>query len=232
MRAPALALAALLAASACAVDDEDREGLAAIGAFGQTVRDRLAGEAPASPEIDRALLARAGITERFLLVRLESGVTAGLTPIAANRGRLVWSTEDDVTITARGGIVAATRGLGGDLLSAGTEPLLLALAGGRGARYRRTLRRLDGLGRILVQPYDCTLTLGPMETVAVLGRAHATRRSTEECRPLADAPEGTPANVAPEPFVNVYNVGDGTIWTSRQYVGPAVGHLVMERVLE
>ena len=232
MRRAALVLAALLGAASCAVDEEERQGIAAVGSFGEAVRQRVLGREPPVADIDRADLAAAGVTERFMIVRLESGASAGMAPIAANRGRLVWSTEDDITITARGGIVAATRGLGGDLLSAETDPLLLALAEGRGDRYRRTLRRLDGLDQILVQPYDCTLTLGPSEVVAVLGRAHPTRRSTEACRPVGESPEGTPAAYRPEPFTNVYNVGDGTIWTSRQYVGPTVGHVVLERVLE
>jgi hypothetical protein len=232
-RALALALAALLGACT-AGEGPDDQGPSAARSMGEAVRARLGlAEPDDAPRIDRALLARAGITERFLLVTLESGTTAGLTPIAANRGRLVWSTEDNITLTGRGGILSATRGLGGDLLSAETEPLLFALAEGRGARYRRTLRRLDGLDRILVQPYDCVLSTGPRERVVVLGRAHDTLRSTERCRPIGDdAPEGTPDLLRPEPFTNVYNVGDGTIWTSRQYVGRAVGHLTMERVLE
>lgn len=232
-RAAALALAALTALGACSPGGSPVPGPGGLMSMGRDVRERLGlASAPEAPEIDRARLERAGVTERFLLVRLESGAVAGMTPIAANRGRLVWATEDDVTFTARGGIVVATRGLGGDLLSAESEPLLFALAEGRSERYRRVLRRLDGLDQILVQPYDCELTLGPEETVVVLGRAHETRRSTERCRPQGGAPEGTPWYLRPEPFVNVYNVGDGTIWYSRQYVGPAVGHLTLERVLE
>ena len=235
MRPRALAaVLALLAAGACSWPPGPEDGLPGPREVLSTVRAGvgLPGRAPEGPPITRARLAELGITERFLLVRLETGATAGLVPAAANRGRLVWTTEDDVSLTGRGGIVVATRGLGGDLLSAESDALLPALAQGRPAAYRRTLRRLDGLGRILVQPYDCRLTTGPRETVVVLGRAHPTLRSTERCESLAAAPEGTPRSLAPEPFVNVYNVGDGTIWTSRQYVGPAVGYLELERVLE
>lgn len=232
-RAVVLALG-LLATAGCSVPPSEEDGLPGPGELLASVRAGVTGSArtQAPPQITRARLAELGITERFLLVRLETGAEAGLVPIAANRGRFVWSSEDDVTLTGRGGIIVATRGLGGDLLSAESDSLLQALAQGRSAAYRRTLRRLDGLGQILVQPHDCRLTIGPRETVVVLGRAHDTLRSTERCEPLAGSPAGTPPEFGPEPFVNTYNVGDGTIWVSRQYVGPAAGYLSLERVLE
>ena len=232
----ALALAAGLAACSGGTDDlgrQDAGGVGAIrvvGALGEAVRARRAGPAPFT--VTRAQLAAAGIAQPFLVARLESGVTAGLFPATSNRGFIVWATEDGITLTARGGVLAATRGLGGDLLSAETEPLVLALAAGREARYRRVLRRLDGEGTILRQPYDCALATGPREVVSVLGRRHETLRSTETCRPVGPFDRETPAAYAPAPFVNTYNVGDGTIWLSRQWVSPSVGSLRLERVTE
>ena len=241
MRAPArtaaaLALAAVLGACSGGTGELGREsagGVSALqvaGQLGQALRRRRADPAPFT--VTRAQLAQAGITQPFLVARLESGVTAGLFPAASNRGFLIWQTEDGIQIIGRGGVVAGTRGLGGDLLTAETEPLVRALAAGRGGRYRRVLRRLDGEGRILRQAYDCALELGPAEVVTVLGRRHETRLSTETCRPVVPADPELPAAYRPEPFVNTYNVGDGTIWLSRQWVGPAIGHLRLERVIE
>ena len=232
--AAALLLGAALAA--CGQTDpgsgdlRDGGGLAAIadlarGRFGQAVE-------PAPFTVTRAQLAAAGITQPFLVARLESGVTAGLFPAASNRGAIVWETEDGIALTGRGDVIVSTRGLGGDLLSAETEDTVRNLAAGRGGRYRRTLRRIDGLGAILRQDYDCTLVVGGAEVVTVLGRAHATRLSTETCRPLGTTVPTTAANDVPEPFVNEYYVGDGTIWVSRQWIGPAVGYLRLERVIE
>jgi hypothetical protein len=234
--ASALALAGALAAcsgGSANIEQEEAGGASALqvaGLLGQALRQRRA--EPETFSLTRADLATAGFTQPLLLARLESGVTAGLTPAASNRGYITWQTQDGIALIGRGDVLAGTRGLGADLLSAETEPVLLALAAGRGDRYRRALRRLDGEGRILVQDYRCELTLGPAETVVVLGRAHATRRSTETCRPVAESDPETPAAYRAEPFVNTYNVGDGTIWRSRQWIGPAVGYLVLERVIE
>ncbi len=234
--AMALALLALLGACSGGTGELGRgqvgglTSLRVVGLVGDSLRARRAGPTPFT--LTRAQLAEAGITQPFLVARLPGGETAGLLPAAVNRGRIVWATEDGITLTGRGGVLVSTQGLGGDLLSAETEPLVRALAAGRGARYRRVLRRLDGEGLILRQPYDCALALGPREAVTVLGLRHDTRRSTETCRPALPSAPATPAAYAAVPFVNTYNVGDGTIWVSRQWVGPAVGSLRLERVIE
>lgn len=234
--AAALATCALLGACSGGTGDLAREpasGMSVLRVAGQLGYALRRGRAEPAPfTVTRAQLAAAGVTQPFLVARLESGVTAGLFPAAANRGHIVWATEDGITLTDRGGVLVATRGLGGDLLSAESEPLVLALAAGRGDRYRRVLRRLDGEGLIARQAYDCALSLGPAETVTVLGRAHATRRSTERCQPLNAPDPLAGAATAALPFTNDYWVGDGTIWVSRQYVGPAVGSLLLERVIE
>ena len=234
-RATALGLALALGACSGGTGELNRSGagltsVRVVGLLRDNLRARREGPAPFT--LTRAQLAAAGITQPVLLARLPSGEAAGLVPAASNRGRIVWATEDGITLTGRGGVLAATRGLGGDLLSAETEPVVLALAAGREARYRRVLRRLDGEGLILRQPYDCALRLGPREVVSVLGRRHDTRLSTETCRPVVPTDPETPAAYAAVPFTNTYNVGDGTIWVSRQWVGPSVGSLRLERVIE
>lgn len=235
-KAGALALAGTLAACSGGtggIEQEEAGGASVVrvaGLLGQTLRQRRAEPEPFS--LTREQLTAAGFAQPLLVARLESGVTAGLTPAASNRGFITWQTQDGIALIGRGDVLAGTRGLGADLLSAETEPVLLALAAGRSDRYRRTLRRLDGEGRILVQDYACELALGPAETVVVLGRAHPTRRSAETCRPLSEPSPETPPAYRAEPFANTYNVGDGTIWRSRQWVGPALGHIVLERVIE
>lgn len=231
----ALAAGALAACSGGTgrIEQEEAGGTSVVqvtGLLNQTLRRRRAEPEPFT--VTREQLAAAGVTQPFLVARLESGLTAGLFPAASNRGYITWETQDGIALIGRGDVLAGTRGLGGDLLSAETEDVVQALAAGRSDRYRRVLRRLDGEGLILVQDYACDLVLGPSETVVVLGRAHGTRRSTETCRPVAEPDPETPAAYRAEPFVNTYNVGDGTIWRSRQWVGPAVGHLVLERVIE
>ena len=229
----ALALAGLAACSSGTLR-EQQSGEASVirlaGILGDALRGRDRDPAPFT--VTRAQLAAAGVTQPFLVARLESGVTAGLLPAAANRGFIVWQTEDGIALLDRGGVLAGTKGLGGDLLSAETETLVRLLAAGREGRYRRVLRRLGGEGLVARQPYDCTLAQGEATVVTVLGRRHATRRHVETCRPLEEAAPTVAPAFRPEPFTNEYHVGDGTIWVSRQWVGPAVGYLRLERVIE
>ena len=151
---------------------------------------------------------------------------------AANRGTTVWETEDGIALVDRGGVLSGTRGLGGDLLSSETEAIVRLLAAGRGGSYRRVLRRLDGEGLVAAQPYACTLAQGGATVATVLGRQHPTRRYVETCRPTEEVAATVAPAFRPEPFVNEYFVGDGTIWVSRQWVGAAVGYLRLERVIE
>lgn len=231
----ALASLVLIAGCSSGTLREQQSGEASVGRIGgllrETIQQRRQGPEPLT--ITRAEIAAAGVTGPFLIARRETGEGAGLIAAASNRGRIIWQAPDGITLTGRGGVLFATRGLGGDLLSAEVDPVVGALAAERSARYRRTLRRIGDDDRILRQPYDCVLQRGPARTVTVLGRAHATVLSRESCRPVAlPADPFAQRQTVPEPFVNEYYVGDGTIWLSRQYVGPAIGSLRLERVIE
>ena len=155
------------------------------------------------------------------LTEIESRRTqANLQVLARNGDAVTWISGDGVTVTFRGGLVAATRGLGEDLMSADFAATSAALARGGGTAARRTWR-LDGENREVVRSYECQITRDGPETIETVEDRHATTRYTETCK----SPVGG--------FTNTFWIGgDGTMWKSRQYITPGVGYILFERLVK
>jgi len=225
-----LALLAFLALASCAtVGDlgsggtEDNSALSAVRQIGSGIFNRGRGEAPSQFAATRTSLSAAGITRPVLVARLDAvGISVGLLEFQTPRDAIVWRSLDGNTITTAGGFLRNTRGFGTDLHSLETAPLQRALSGGGPAEYSRLFRELDGLDQIETHRLYCQLQPETRESVDVLGRAYDTRRYRETCRVEdRDAPV----------FENIYWQGrDGTIWQSRQWAGPDLGYIDLERV--
>lgn len=219
----ALALGLLLAG--CASDNiaEDADLWDDLVAVVQT---RLEPDPAAGTEtrITRAMLA--GVTDPLIRVtRLPDGPVATLVPAArggpAAAPLITWRGRDPVTLTTRGGLLVATRGLGRDLMSSDLQGLAQALRAG-GGRYARSHVVLVGNTDALTLSFDCTLRAEGAETITILERSVATTRFTEACA----GPAGT--------FGNTYwrGAGDGTLWQSQQWAGPDFGHVRIERLIK
>lgn len=188
-------------------------GRAAIAAQGAPATPR--------PEMTRALLDT--VTVPLLEVTRErTGQVAYLYLSLARRdgspGRInVWRTQDDASLATRGGVLIATRGLGGDVLSSAVALRATAPGPVTGERVQY-IRALDN--KELRLALTCTVTdLGPAG-IEIVGRRHATRHLRERC-------EGGGGSV-----VNDYWVDSraGLIWQSRQWAGPQIGYLRLRRL--
>lgn len=108
-----------------------------------------------------------------------------------------WRATGPLGIQTRSGILIGTRGYGLDLLSASTEGLETALAGGP-ATYTRLFRVMTGDGSTLLLQLYCRLA------------TRGGNRFTETCE------------VGDQGFVNEYETGrGGEILRSVQWAGPA-----------
>ena len=137
--------------------------------------------------------------------------------VGENGGTVTWATADDVSLAFRGGLVTASRGLGFDLMSADLAGPLAALGGGASQGYARHMTYLDGENRTVFRAFLCDMRPGVPETIAILGEARATIRRDETCRS------------SEETVGNSYWFGaDGTVWRSRQWLGPDLGYLGTE----
>ena len=175
--------------------------------------------AAARPPLTRAVLN--DIEGSYIEVTLErSGIFAYLF-VSTTRpdGVVQWRTEDNVTLTMRQGVLIATRGLGGDIISSAvnTAPGTQGPAdGGEKVMYIRTG---DLEERRLVLACDLA-DLGP-ETITIVEKAQATRHLRESC----ETPDGGR-------IVNDYWTDNrtGIVWQSRQWAGPHIGYLRVRRL--
>ena len=122
---------------------------------------------------------------------------------------VVWRTVDSITLTMRDGILIATRGMGGDILSSSVQ-LPGSWSSGEKVHY---VRDQDNKQRRVALACD-RVDLGP-ETLEIVETLYPTRHLQERC----EADGGT--------VVNDYWVDSrtGYVWQSRQWAGPYIGYL-------
>jgi hypothetical protein len=135
-------------------------------------------------------------------------------------GYQTWVAADRRTVTLRGDVVSATRGLLIDLLAAETDITAAALKARRETpAYQRTYRYTDDTRGILSVTYDCKMSRGDARTVEIDGRVHPIIRMIEHCT----GPTGVVRN---DFFVG----GNGVVLRSRQYLNPDVGYITIDRL--
>lgn len=219
-------LGAVLLMAACAGGDEERP--TQLQVF-DTVRASVAARTAqrGDVQVEYAPPTRRqldNIDQPVIEVRLERSAAFDFLYAEAERrdsgpGEIqVWRGSDAVTLATRNGVLIATRGLRGDILSSevqvsGDTP---GPSGG-GARVQM-IRGLDNKEQRLVLTCEVT-DLGP-EPVTIVERTHPTRHLRERC-------EGGGGEI-----VNDYWVESGrrTVWQSRQWAGPHIGYMRLRRL--
>lgn len=134
-------------------------------------------------------------------------------------GRItVWRTEDDVSIATRNGVVIATRGLGGDILSSTVQVSGDSPGPSSGGERVLMIRGLDNTEQRL--SLSCDLEdLGP-DPIEIVELVHPTRHLRETC-------DGAGGQI-----VNDYwaDARAGLVWQSRQWAGPQIGYMRLRRL--
>lgn len=131
----------------------------------------------------------------------------------------VWRTETDETVTVRGGVLIATRALGGDLLSTELQLGSGSLGPASGARVMHVF---TGANQQVALTLACEVTDQGPETIEIIGARHATRYLRERC-------EGAGGTVINEYWVES---GAGLIRQSRQWAGPHIGYLRLRQITD
>ena len=171
------------------------------------------------PSLDRAALEELG--EPVMLLEVPALGAATLTRIAGRNGDAVtWSTVDERTVTLEDGTLVATRGLGPDLMSADPANTRARLAQGGTDWAPRFVSWLDGEDQPVFATLLCRVEERRPERLDILGREQPTTRVTERCK--------SPDYAA----TNTYWLGpEGLIWKSRQWAGPELGSITVERLI-
>ncbi|MFT7592945.1 MAG: hypothetical protein ACI8R4_000256 [Paracoccaceae bacterium] len=190
--------------------------------------------APPRPPLTRAALDT--LEGSFLEVTVERRDQLAYLYVSAQRrdgnpGLItVWRTDDDATLTMRNGVLIATRGMGGDILSSlvqvsGTTPG--PTSGGERVQY---IRAQDNKERRLALVCDLD-DLGP-ETIVIVEQRHPTRHLRETCTDSgteSGAETGVRDTVVNEYWIDSRNQ---LIWQSRQWAGPDIGYLRTRRLTQ
>lgn len=205
-----LLILALLAVSGCGNDPETSQGTALAKGFLAKAKSA----APAQTPLTRAVLDQ--VETPVMVARLETRqVFALIAKIEDNGAVETWSTLDDITISQSDGVIVATRGLGGDLMSA-RVPAVFALRND-GGRHDRMHSFLDGEDQPVQRRFTCSVSALGAETIEIVEVKFSTRHFVENC-----SGEGVA-------FRNDHWFdADGTLRKSRQWIGEDVGYLVLE----
>lgn len=205
------ALAAALVLSGCASDQGD---YLQLGLLRQSLAGTFGGQS-ADITPTRALVDEAGVP-LILAEVAEHDVRATIYPVGENGPVTTWMAADKTTLALRNGQLVGSRGLAPDLMSAAVPTLADLRRGTAVARSHFYLGRDDQTVR---RDFTCTGQIDGRETLEIIGLRFETEVISETC-------EGPTAR-----FVNRYWVqADGTVRQSRQWVGPAVGFLKLQRL--
>lgn len=177
----------------------------------------------------RPALTRAGLDTvegSFIEATLErSGITAYLFASAvrfdALPGEIVqWRTEDNVTLTTRSGMLTATRGLGGDIIS--SELNAGSGAGPAGPGEKALYIRTGDLDEVRLSMACGLEDLGAVR-LEIVERFHPVRHLRERCVAAGGGQ-----------VVNDYWIESrrNIVWQSRQWAGPHIGYLRIRRLTD
>lgn len=217
-RALALVALAALSLAACSRDSAEIGAKSGAGPVKGTLSKVLpfgkpAPAHPASPE-QIAASALQSIEGPVLLAQFDNGAAV----IFAERGRngemRTYLSPDGRSLSLRGGMIAATRGFGRDVMSSDTAQSATLVSAQQGGTATRVQYYLDGDGR--ERPYPMACTIAPAEPITqTAGEQSLTVTPVTE---LCD----------PAKAQNSYMVNEtGQIIASRQWIGPRMGYLTI-----
>ena len=203
----------------------NEEGMAGLEEAGQLLRNVGGGAATGGGRVpsERIATALEDGDGALLLVLVEDRNSEALLPeIERNAGYVTFATADRQTLTLRRGIVTATRGLGGDLMSADIAALDALLSARRAGNARRVMRYLDGNEQTVALVFDCAVTRGELRRVEA-GRIDRTAlEMTETCR-----------DAGGREIENTFLVtAAGEVIASRQWLGELNGYATLTRLRE
>lgn len=242
-RAPAMwlvlaGLTGLAALGGCSRGPDEANGAIELGrSVRALIAERRAGD-PAPLQISRAFLDQ--FPQPHLEVYVEKSDLTGYLGLVQTRlddlpGVITtWSAADGSALSFRNGVLIASRGLAGTLISAAV-PVQNGRAGpAHGGQRRYYLRSGDNQQRGVT--LACRLRDLGSRTVEIYDRVFHTRHMQEDCetqKPARNPPRNPPQNPAQDEaghrphIVNDYwvDLQRQTVWKSRQWAGPEIGYL-------
>ena len=146
-------------------------------------------------------------------------VLAPIQEVAANGNYTTYGTPDRRSITLRDGLLAATRGLGQDLMSADLDQVQALIAAPGSGTATRVNRYLDGENLTAPIAFNCTLTAGAKTHLQSGEIDTDVTQVTESCTSASNS------------FENTYLVSpEGRVVQSRQWLNPLHGYMTIQHL--
>ncbi|MGY3438430.1 MULTISPECIES: YjbF family lipoprotein [unclassified Marinovum] len=198
-----LACAALLAACSSAEEGTDAGKIVRDAALSKFRGEKTSGSTRVSAEQVRQLAANA--TKPMILIDLpDRGANGVLVEIGRNGRVQAFASSARQTVSLENGLVRATRGLGGDLMSAELGNLPHLIAHRQSGATQREMRFLNGEDITVRMRFSCSVQASGSRATTI----------TETC---------TQQN-GPVQFTNSYSVnGSGRVLSSEQWLGADIG---------
>lgn len=214
IRAKATAFAALACVAALASCASDKNEYREFSMLGQALKQKFSGTGN-DFELNRAMIDEMQMPLMLANVP-QHDVRATLIPIGINGPVVTWTAPDGSTLALREGVLVGSRGLSPDLMSAAVPTQALLRAGKPYTRSHYYLGHDDQTER---SDFTCT---GQVVGATVL-EIHDLRFAVDKITETCTGPTAT--------FTNNYWVEKiGTVRQSRQWVGPTVGFLELQRL--
>lgn len=216
-------LSACLVLAACGNDAAQTEGSRLTrDAISQVAQRLMPGGAKPEP-VDPARLAASALKSfdgPLVLVQFEK---VGLTTVLGEYGRngpvRTYATPDERTLAFNGGVLVASRGLGNDLMSSDIGATARLVRNRQTGTTERRYRYLDGEGIERPLPMSCRISPAGNEVLQAAGQRINVTLMQETCQTTGQKLTIT----------NTYRVtGNGMVLASRQWIGPALGHVTIQ----
>ncbi|WP_412565606.1 YjbF family lipoprotein [Thalassobius sp. MITS945101] len=137
--------------------------------------------------------------------------------VANNQGYATYLNPEGQSVTARHGMLSATRGFANDIMSSDLESSLALVRAKRTGTATRQMQYLDGQGQTFTLSLSCKVQLGDQLQLESGEVKASTRIVVESCQ------NGEVS------FDNTYMVDNrGEILSSRQWINPQVGTVIFQ----
>lgn len=190
----------------------------AVSAVKSIFTKRTAPRMPNSAELQAAIAQTLSATSAPLIaVALKTRkVATVMQQIETNGPYETYGSPDRRSLTLRGELLTATRGLGNDILSADVEAVRPLITGRINGQAKRVHRYLDGENLTVALDLTCITTVGRDVSAPIGGAA---TEVAETCTTLETT------------FTNTYLVSPGgRILQSRQWISPLNGYIQLQRL--
>lgn len=212
--------------AACGNDKQANRAPDTVKELARLAQSRLMGKEStpiAAPDplavIDSAMTAIPDAPLQFILLE-KSGGFAVSSVYGQNGNNVTWISSDRKSMTLRSGVLTATRGFGGDLMSVDDGGAARLISSRRSGSVEKAYRFLNGEDETERLAVTCTISAGDMDHVNSGEISVSAQVMTERCR-FSEAFE----------FSNTYWIdGNGRMVQSIQWAGANIGNIVFRRL--